>query len=173
MAPGAEEAALRAKIQAMKNLLEVKKRGQGTRSPPGAGYNRGGASHRPWWAANRSWSAPPAAAYYHKPAGSASANKVWTREGVTSSSSEILATSGSSARLAARVAMPKPWKQSVRNPLRIWGIALCLLDRGVLTGERIVAAVVVIEWRVAQGHRQNLRESHARQVRAVVAPTCG
>jgi hypothetical protein len=119
MAPRAEEAALRAKIQAMKNLLEAKKSGQGAHAPPGAGYSRGGASHHQGWAANRSWSAPPAAAYYHTSAGSASANKVWRREGAASSGSASLSTSGSGARPPARVAKPKPWKQSVRTLLWI------------------------------------------------------
>ncbi|KAF4029452.1 Zinc finger C-x8-C-x5-C-x3-H type (and similar) [Phytophthora infestans] len=97
-----EEATLRAKIQAMKNLLEAKKHTSGGAAPIATSYSfsRPNSSHyqpRKYGASgpvNRSWNRhSPPAAVNRSHVGSGSANKVWKREDTpVSTSSPALVT---------------------------------------------------------------------------------
>ncbi|ETL31907.1 hypothetical protein, variant 1 [Phytophthora nicotianae] len=85
-----EEVTLRAKIQAMKNLLEAKRQSEGGKAPTTASYsyprpNYGHYQSRKYAASgpvNRSWNrfSPPDAVVNKSRVGSVSANKVWRRE---------------------------------------------------------------------------------------------
>ncbi|ETM38299.1 hypothetical protein, variant 5 [Phytophthora nicotianae CJ01A1] len=85
-----EEVTLRAKIQAMKNLLEAKRQSEGGKAPTTASYsyprpNYGHYQSRKYAASgpvNRSWNrfSPPDAVVNKSRVGSVSTNKVWRRE---------------------------------------------------------------------------------------------
>ncbi|KAL4124803.1 hypothetical protein PRIC2_008397 [Phytophthora ramorum] len=95
-----EEATLRAKIQAMKNLLEAKRQGGSGAAPATAGYAQSRAYARPPVNANRSWTRFPSPANRSH----ASANKVWRREEAATAKST----------LEAAVGKHKTWKRPVK-----------------------------------------------------------
>jgi hypothetical protein len=111
-----EEATLRAKIQAMKNLLEAKRQRPGSAAPAAshASYSRPTYSQyqpRKFSPAsgpvNRSWSRfpPPAAAANRVHAGAGSANKVWRRED---------AAAGAKAVVAPTTGKNQAWKRPLK-----------------------------------------------------------
>ncbi|KAL4151656.1 hypothetical protein PRNP1_008598 [Phytophthora ramorum] len=95
-----EEATLRAKIQAMKNLLEAKRQGGSDAAPATAGYAQSRAYARPPVNANRSWTRFPSPANRSH----ASANKVWRREEAATAKST----------LETAVGKHKTWKRPVK-----------------------------------------------------------
>ncbi|KAG7392643.1 Zinc finger CCCH domain-containing protein 3 [Phytophthora pseudosyringae] len=115
-----EEATLRAKIQAMKNLLEAKRQ---SAAPAASSHAYSRLSHGPYQSrtfaasgpVNRSWNrfSPPAAAANRSHAGAGSANKVWRREDTPAT------TTSPPVQGAVKGAMPpnesvKAWKRPVK-----------------------------------------------------------
>lgn len=121
-----EEATLRAKIQAMKNLLEAKRQSAAPAvAAPSYGYAQ--PNHGPYQSrkyarptpVNRSWNrfSPPAATANRRNVGAGSANKVWRREAApvaTTAAAEAPSQAGGrSATPSVIMGKNKAWKRPV------------------------------------------------------------
>ncbi|KAG6618906.1 Zinc finger CCCH domain-containing protein 3 [Phytophthora cinnamomi] len=118
-----EEATLRAKIQAMKNLLEAKRQRVGTSRPPRSHVHyapRRYARAPPSGPVNRSWSrfSPPSSSPSPSHVASASANKVWRRQDAATSPAGAATRSSTppSAPLGANKTWKRPVKVAASNP---------------------------------------------------------